>query len=56
MKVKIFLNGLHQLGDLEDEVNHFFTKEGLKSDDVIDVKTISPDTGEIALVVVYEAE
>lgn len=56
MKLRIFLDGLHQLDELEDEVNHFFTEEGLDPDELVGYEALSPDRGEIALVFLYEED
>lgn len=54
MKLKIFMDGLHKLDDLEDEVNQFFKEEGLDPDELVEYEALSPAEGEVALVFLYE--
>jgi len=53
MKTKIFMEGVHSRGELEEEVNDFLESEGVGSEDLAHVKALSPDTGEIALALFY---
>jgi len=54
MKLKTFLTGLHDMEGLEDEVNDFLKHEGIDREDLVQVKTVSPDVGEISVLVLYE--
>lgn len=54
MRVKFFLGGLHSLDELEDEVNRYVEREGIDPGDIVGFRTVVPDTGEIAIIMLHE--